>query len=97
MDLNMCHKIGTSSDLVCVFGTIAAAHATFLEQILLTVVIGVPIIGAFAAGYGSLSLIYGYVLMFDCLRCLGHSNVEMIPHQIFDKISFLRYIIYTPT
>lgn len=75
----------------------AAGHATFLEHLLLTVVIGIPIIGAFLIGYGSLSLIYGYVLIFDSLRCLGHSNAEIIPHQVFDVIPFLRYIILTPT
>ncbi|KAG8372488.1 hypothetical protein BUALT_Bualt12G0071300 [Buddleja alternifolia] len=74
-----------------------AGHGTFLEHLLLTVVVGVPILGSFLIGHGSLSLIYGYVLVFDLLRCLGHSNVEIIPHQIFDAIPFLRYIIYTPT
>lgn len=74
-----------------------AAHATFLEHLLLTILIGIPIIGSFLIGCGSLSLIYGYVLTFDLLRCLGHSNVEIIPHQIFEAVPFLKYIIYTPT
>ncbi|KAK6135617.1 hypothetical protein DH2020_030628 [Rehmannia glutinosa] len=38
-----------------------AGHATFLEHLLLTVVIGVPIIGSFVIGHGSIGLIYGYV------------------------------------
>ncbi|CAA0826889.1 Protein ECERIFERUM 3 [Striga hermonthica] len=74
-----------------------AGHASFLEQLLLTVVIGVPIIGSFAVGRGSMSLIYAYVLVFDLLRCLGYSNVEIIPHRVFDAIPFLKYMIYTPT
>ncbi|XP_051120715.1 very-long-chain aldehyde decarbonylase CER3 [Andrographis paniculata] len=74
-----------------------AGHATFLEHLLLTVVIGVPIFGSFTAGLGSLSLIYTHVLAFDFLRCLGHSNVEIIPHRIFELIPFLKYVIYTPT
>ncbi|KAL8461281.1 hypothetical protein ACS0TY_032669 [Phlomoides rotata] len=74
-----------------------AGHATFLEHLMLTLVIGVPIIGSFLIGYGSLSLIYGYVLIFDLLRCLGHSNVEIVPYRMFETIPFLRYIIYTPT
>ncbi|KAK4481641.1 hypothetical protein RD792_012548 [Penstemon davidsonii] len=74
-----------------------AGHATFLEHLLLTVVVGVPIICSFVIGHGSLVLVYGYVLMFDFLRCLGHSNVEIIPHRVFDVIPFLKYIIYTPT
>ncbi|KAL6555199.1 Very-long-chain aldehyde decarbonylase cer3 [Orobanche gracilis] len=74
-----------------------AGHASFLEQVLLSVVIGAPIIGSFAIGHGSISLAYGYVLVFDFLRCLGHSNVEIIPHRIFDVIPFLKYVLYTPT
>ncbi|KAL6525428.1 Very-long-chain aldehyde decarbonylase cer3 [Orobanche hederae] len=74
-----------------------AGHASFLEHLLLTVVIGAPIIGSFATGHGSISLAYGYVLVFDFLRCLGHSNVEIIPHRIFDAIPFLKYVLYTPT
>ncbi|XP_042001024.1 very-long-chain aldehyde decarbonylase CER3-like isoform X1 [Salvia splendens] len=74
-----------------------AGHATFLEHLLLMMVIGIPIIGTFLIGYGSLSLIYCYVLTFDFLRCLGHSNVEIIPYQTFEAIPFLKYIILTPT
>ncbi|KAH6818553.1 Fatty acid hydroxylase superfamily [Perilla frutescens var. frutescens] len=76
---------------------LTAGNASFLEHLLLTVVVAVPIIGSFVIGHGSISLIYGYVLLFDFLRCLGHSNVEIIPHQIFDAAPFLRYLLYTPT
>ncbi|CAA2961447.1 ECERIFERUM 3 [Olea europaea subsp. europaea] len=88
------HAVHHSSPVPQVY---TAGHATFLEHLFLTIVIGIPIIGSFVLGYGSLSLIYGYVLIFDTLRCLGHSNVEIIPHQIFDKIPLLRYVVYTPT
>ncbi|CAI9761050.1 unnamed protein product [Fraxinus pennsylvanica] len=91
---NHYHAVHHSSPVPQVY---TAGHATFLEHLLLTIVIGIPIIGSFVLGYGSISLIYGYVLIFDTLRCLGHSNVEIIPHQIFDKIPLLRYIVYTPT
>lgn len=76
---------------------ITAGHATFLENLILSAVIGFPILGCCMIGCGSISLIYGYVLIFDFLRCLGHSNVEIIPHQLFERIPFLRYILYTPT
>ncbi|KAL8488719.1 hypothetical protein ACS0TY_024853 [Phlomoides rotata] len=72
-------------------------HGTFLEHVVLTVVIGVPIVGCFIIGRGSISLMYGYVLVFDLLRCLGHSNVEILSHHIFDALPFLRYLLYTPT
>lgn len=64
---------------------------------MLTVIIGVPILGASLLGYGSISMVYAYVLIFDFLRCLGHSNVEVIPYRIFETVPFLRYLLYTPT
>ncbi|KAJ8528109.1 hypothetical protein K7X08_015560 [Anisodus acutangulus] len=74
-----------------------AGHAIFLEQILLGAVIGVPILGSYLMGYGSVAMIYGYVLVFDFLRCLGHCNFEIIPHQLFLAFPFAKYILYTPT
>lgn len=80
--------------MICV---VAAENATLLEHVILTVVIGIPIIGASMMGYGSGSLVYSYVLIFDFLRCLGHCNVEIVPHKLFEAFPFLRYVIYTPT
>nr|XP_027121909.1 protein ECERIFERUM 3-like isoform X1 [Coffea arabica]XP_027125226.1 protein ECERIFERUM 3-like isoform X1 [Coffea arabica] len=74
-----------------------AGHATFLEHLVLCIVIGVPILGTVFIGYGSISILYSYVLLFDMLRCLGHSNVEVIPHHLFENIPLLRYLVYTPT
>ncbi|KAL7162042.1 hypothetical protein ACSBR2_042504 [Camellia fascicularis] len=74
-----------------------AGYATFLEHILMCVIVGLPIIGTILVGFGSISMIYGYVLIFDFLRCLGHCNVEIIPHHLFDAFPLLRYFIYTPT
>ncbi|WOG96836.1 hypothetical protein DCAR_0416173 [Daucus carota subsp. sativus] len=74
-----------------------AASATWLEQLLLTAVMGIPILGSSLIGYGSISMIYVYVLSFDFLRCLGHCNVEVIPHQIFDIFPVFKYLLYTPT
>ncbi|KAI4344351.1 hypothetical protein L6164_011586 [Bauhinia variegata] len=74
-----------------------AGHATVLEHLVLTAVIGIPILGASLMGFGSTGLIYGYVLAFDFLRCLGHCNVEIVPHKLFEIIPSLRYILYTPT
>ncbi|KAK9213496.1 hypothetical protein WN943_002884 [Citrus x changshan-huyou] len=74
-----------------------AGHATLLEHIVLSVIVAIPILGSSIIGYGSISLIYGYILMFDFLRCLGHCNVEIIPHRWFETFPFLRYLLYTPT
>ncbi|KAJ4833129.1 Very-long-chain aldehyde decarbonylase cer3 [Turnera subulata] len=74
-----------------------AANVTFLESLLVTAIIGIPILGSCVMGYGARSAIYGYVLVFDFLRCLGHCNVEIVPHQPFQTLPFLRYLISTPT
>ncbi|KAK1316372.1 Protein ECERIFERUM 3 [Acorus calamus] len=74
-----------------------AASATPLEHLMLFVVIGIPILGATFVGSGSVALIYGYVSVFDFMRCMGHSNVEVLPHALFEALPFLRYLIYTPT
>lgn len=74
-----------------------AENAAFLEHILLVLIMGIPVVGAALIGFGSLSLIYVYVLVFDFLRCMGHSNAEVFPHEIFEAFPFLRYLVYTPT
>jgi hypothetical protein len=43
------------------------------------------------------SLVYGHVLLFDYLRCMGYSNVEVISHKAFAAFPPLRYLIYTAT
>ncbi|KAL6576489.1 Very-long-chain aldehyde decarbonylase cer3 [Orobanche hederae] len=88
------HWLHHSSKVINPF---TAGHATFLEHLLLCVVVGIPTLGTAFIGYGSISLMYGYILVFDFFRCLGHSNVEVIPYHLFQAIPFLRYLIYTPT
>ncbi|CAJ2637439.1 unnamed protein product [Trifolium pratense] len=77
--------------------SLTAGHGTVLEHMFLSLVIGIPILGASLMGYGSISMIYGYILIFDFLRSLGHCNVEFIPHNLFETFPFMRYIMYTPT
>ncbi|KAF8407305.1 hypothetical protein HHK36_006432 [Tetracentron sinense] len=77
--------------------TSTAGIATFLEHLILSLLIGIPILGPSLIGSGSTSMIYVYVLSFDFLRCLGHSNVEVVPHQIFEAFPVLKYLLYTPT
>ncbi|XP_059291590.1 very-long-chain aldehyde decarbonylase CER3-like isoform X1 [Lycium ferocissimum] len=74
-----------------------AGHATFLEHLLLCVVEGIPTLGTAFIGYGSISVMYVYVLAFDFLRCLGHSNVEIFPHGLYQRVPLLRYVIYCPS
>ncbi|KAJ8767298.1 hypothetical protein K2173_017342 [Erythroxylum novogranatense] len=88
------HSLHHSSPVLHPF---TGANATFLEHLILTVLTSIPIIGASALGYGSKSMIYGYLLAFDFLRCLGHCNVEVVPNQLFETFPFFRYLLYTPT
>lgn len=64
---------------------------------MLSLVMAVPLVGVSLMGLGSVSLIFGYVLLFDFLRCLGHCNVEIFPHKLFKAFPLLRFLIYTPT
>ncbi|XP_009766364.1 very-long-chain aldehyde decarbonylase CER3-like [Nicotiana sylvestris] len=91
---NHYHSLHHSSPVLQPF---TAGHATLLEHIILAAVMGIPILGTCFMGYGSIIMIYGYILIFDCLRCLGHSNFEIIPHQLFQAFPTLKYLLYTPT
>ncbi|XP_050219559.1 very-long-chain aldehyde decarbonylase CER3 [Mercurialis annua] len=88
------HSIHHSSPVLHPF---TGATKSFLEHLILAAIIGIPVIGSLIMGYGSIITIYGYILVYEFLTCLGHSNVEIIPHQLFEKFSFLRYLIYTPS
>ncbi|XP_019167263.1 PREDICTED: protein ECERIFERUM 3-like isoform X1 [Ipomoea nil] len=74
-----------------------AGSATFLEHLLLCVIVGIPTLGTVFLGYGSIVILYSYVLVFDFLRCLGLSNVEIMPCSLFQAVPLLKYLIYTPT
>lgn len=74
-----------------------AGHGTPLEHLAMSLVMGAPIAGATLMGFGSVGLVYGYILFFDFMRCMGHSNVEVFPHGMFNALPFLRYLVYTPT
>ncbi|XP_068652155.1 very-long-chain aldehyde decarbonylase GL1-1 [Aristolochia californica] len=74
-----------------------AGHGTPLEHLILSGVTAVPILGASLMGVGSVSLIYSYIMIFDFLRCMGHSNVEVLPHGLFKTLPFLKHLLYTPT
>ncbi|KAG0470753.1 hypothetical protein HPP92_016845 [Vanilla planifolia] len=74
-----------------------AGHGTPMEHLVMSLVMGFPLLGATLVGAGSIGLFYVYVLLFDFLRCMGHSNVEIFPSSLFESFSLLRYLIYTPT
>lgn len=68
-----------------------------MEHLVLGVVMGMPLSASFWTGHGSVSLVYVYVLGFDFLRAMLHSNVEVLPSGLFQRLPFLRYLLATPT
>ncbi|XP_072985018.1 very-long-chain aldehyde decarbonylase GL1-1-like [Typha latifolia] len=88
------HSIHHSSRVTQSF---TAGFATPLEHLILSMVMGIPLLGACLTGFGSFGLLSGYVLLFDLLRAVGHCNFEVFPHQLFEAIPALKYLIYTPT
>ncbi|XP_006836672.2 protein ECERIFERUM 3 [Amborella trichopoda] len=74
-----------------------AGNASLLEHMVLSMVMGIPLLGSMWLGGTSTGLIYLYILGFDFLRSLGHCNVEVIPAKLFDCFPFIRYLIYSPT
>ncbi|XP_058211162.1 very-long-chain aldehyde decarbonylase CER3 [Rhododendron vialii] len=88
------HSLHHSSTVPQAF---TAGNATFLEHLILSALIGLPLMGTYLLGCGSITTVYGYLLIFDFLRCLGHCNVEIVPHQWFETLPLLKYLLYTPT
>eukprot|EP00250_Pteridium_aquilinum_P008052 c17630_g1_i1 orf=480-2333(+) len=74
-----------------------AGSSTFLEQVVMAMVMGVPLLGGSWLGGGSLVNLYVYLLLFEFLRALGHSNVEVMPLSLFRTFPLLKYLLYTPS
>ncbi|KAJ6803967.1 protein ECERIFERUM 3-like [Iris pallida] len=88
------HSLHHSSKVLQSF---TAGFATPLEHLVMCVVMAAPILGATLVGFGSLGLVYGYVLFFDSMRCMGHCSVEVFPSRLFESLPVLRYVVYTPS
>ncbi|XP_034588541.1 very-long-chain aldehyde decarbonylase GL1-2 [Setaria viridis] len=84
------HSSGVTQALTAGFGTP-------LESLLLTLAMGAPLAGAFLLGAGSIGLVYAHAFVFDYLRAMGYSNVEVVSPRVFDAFPPLRYILYTPS
>ncbi|EFJ25291.1 hypothetical protein SELMODRAFT_99824, partial [Selaginella moellendorffii] len=52
-----------------------AGTRTFLEELIQSALIAIPIIGVMALGGGSVVMIYVYLLSFDFFKQLGHCNL----------------------
>ncbi|EPS72440.1 hypothetical protein M569_02318, partial [Genlisea aurea] len=73
------------------------SHLTLMEHVVICVVVGIPIVGTHLIGFGSMSSTFGYLLCFDFLQCLKHSNVEVFPSRLFDAVPVLKYLVCTPS
>ncbi|KAF3339211.1 protein ECERIFERUM 3-like protein [Carex littledalei] len=76
---------------------LTAGFATPLEHLVLMGVMSAPLIGACLVGHGSMGLLFIHILVFDFLRGLGSSNVEVFPVGPFQAFPALKYLISTPT
>ncbi|KAH7331871.1 hypothetical protein KP509_20G054600 [Ceratopteris richardii] len=74
-----------------------AGTGSFLEHLLLTIMMFLPLMGTIAANVSSLGVIYMYILGFDFMRFMVHSNVEVVPVRPFEVFPFLRLLLITPS
>ncbi|MCO5609607.1 hypothetical protein L7F22_063837 [Adiantum nelumboides] len=74
-----------------------AGTGTFLEHLLLTALMFLPLAGVMFAGMLSPGIIYTYILGFDLMRFMIHSNVEVMPNGPFEYLPFLRLFLITPS
>ena len=69
---------------------------TVLEQMLQSLLVCIPLLGAAVMGTASMGLIYVYVIAFDFLKCVGHSNFEFVPTWLHN-LPGAKYLVYTPS
>lgn len=69
---------------------------SMIEQVLQSLLVCVPIVGAAAMGSASVGLVFVYAVTYDFLKCWGHSNVEFMPSW-FRNLPAVKYLIYTPS
>lgn len=67
-----------------------------LEQILQSLLICLPLLGAATMGTASMSSVYLYLLAFDFFKCWGHANFEFVPAW-FRNFAGVKYLLYTPS
>ncbi|XAR66697.1 hypothetical protein NMG60_11013010 [Bertholletia excelsa] len=82
------HSLHHSSPLPQPF---TAGHATFLEHLMLTAVMGPPVVGACLLGYGSISMVYGYALPF--LKYLLYTPTY---HSLHHTEKVTNYCLFMP-
>lgn len=82
------------------FGYMLFAAGTvhpFAEHLVYAGIFIIPIIGTWALGRVTLSVVFLYMVTFDFMNAVGHCNFEFVPESLFRALPFLKYLVYTPT
>ncbi|EFJ31967.1 hypothetical protein SELMODRAFT_408343 [Selaginella moellendorffii] len=72
-------------------------NSTFLEHLVQTGLIALPLLGAAVMGAASISMFYFYILSYDVLKMYGHFNCEIFPESLFRAFPLLKLVVYTPS
>lgn len=75
----------------------SAGTSTFLEHFLMTAMMALPLIGVYLFGHPSIGMFYIYILGYDFLKMMIHSNVEVVPLWPFQLVPALKYFLITPS
>lgn len=68
---------------------------TVTERLMYTILFSIPLVLTSALGLLSLQGLVLYIVIFDLLNIVGHTNVEFFPKK-FNR-SWFSYLIYTPS
>eukprot|EP01018_Ginkgo_biloba_P009437 Gb_16836 [translate_table: standard] len=74
-----------------------AGTTSFLEQLVMVSFMAVPILGVAFMTEASIGMFYVYLLGFDFIKLMIHSNVEVVPLWPFRIFPFLKYLLITPS
>eukprot|EP00249_Psilotum_nudum_P028849 c38812_g1_i1 orf=404-2272(+) len=74
-----------------------SSNHPFIEQVLYAIIYGFALEVPFLLGWGSVVLIYAYLLWLDFMNVWGHCNFEFVPTWVFKTFPLLKYLVYTPS
>eukprot|EP01018_Ginkgo_biloba_P039719 Gb_32154 [translate_table: standard] len=74
-----------------------AGTTSFLEQLVAVSSMEIPILGVARMNEASIGMLYIYLLGFDFIKFMIHSNVEVVPLWLFSIFPFLKYLLITPS
>lgn len=74
-----------------------AGTTSFLEQLVMVSLMGIPIFGVVLMGEGSVGMFFVYFLGFGFMKFMIHSNAEVVPLWFFRTFPPLKYLLVTPS